>query len=73
MATISVSASVDLQDILAEISDEDLAKELDSRDSHDRSGLDAQAVYEAMARGNNDQALQLVRDWVQDATGRILP
>lgn len=73
-----------VREVLDSLGDEELLDEVKARDL-DRDTiyeeldlktapeLDASAVYEMLSSGHQDRAMQIVRDYVQDATGRILP
>lgn len=76
--TVNVSTetyvSVDVDVDLADIPTEDLVEELSERDGHRGSynpGLDS--IYEAMSAGNRVRALELMREYLQAVTGRVLP
>jgi hypothetical protein len=73
--TVSVETetyvSVDVDVPLSEIPTDDLLEELAERDGYQPYGL--MAIYEAMAAGNQALALTLMRDHIQDVTGRVLP
>lgn len=73
MVTVSVEADVDVD--LSDFDDEDLVDECERR------GLSAvgdpsdgaTAIFEAFYCGNETKGLELVRAWVQNETGRVLP
>jgi hypothetical protein len=73
--TVSVETetyvSVDVDVPLSEIPTDDLLDELAERDGFQPYGL--MAIYEAMAAGDQTLALALMRDYIQDTTGRVLP
>lgn len=77
MTYVSVSKLVDVDiDVdLSEIDTDDLVNELESR-ALDIPHADERAIpkiFEALYVGNESQALELVRSFVQSATGRVLP
>ena len=73
--TVSVSTetyvSVDVDVPLSEIPTDDLIEELATRDG--QWNISLLAIYEAMARGDKERALDLMRSYLQDTLGRVLP
>lgn len=77
--TVNVEASVhvgyidvDVDIDIAEIDTADLLAELDERgDRLGSTGL--LEIYEAMKFGKNETALELMRTYLQDTLGRVLP
>ena len=72
--TVSVSTetyvSVDVDVPLSEIDTEDLLEELDTRNVRPETLI---GIYEAMAAGRRDEAYELMRLYIMDTTGRLLP
>jgi len=73
--TVNVSTetyvSVDVDVPLEDIPTEDLVEELASRDGQTPTALSG--IYEAMAAGKKDYALELMREYLMNVTGRVLP
>lgn len=68
--TVEVEVEFDICDF----DDEDLLAELGRRGLAVPSGAPTiTLIYEAMAARNNDHAIELMRLYVMEATGRILP
>jgi hypothetical protein len=56
---------------MSELVTQDLERELASRE--DYLCLDIDAVYQALALKDKEKALQIVSDFIQEKTGRIVP
>lgn len=63
--------SVDVDVPLEDIDTEDLIEELATRDGHQPEGI--MPIYEALATGRKDEALELMRVYIMNVTGRVLP
>ncbi|SEI41808.1 hypothetical protein [Paraburkholderia diazotrophica] len=73
-----VNVYVDAQDVLDDMSDDDLAKEMRKRDipyagDTDEAKVDLEKVFYAFYFGKEHEAVALMRKYVQDVTGRTLP
>lgn len=75
MTYVSVTTTVDVDVDLADIDTDDLERELASRSIEigraDES--DVPKMFEALYIGDESRALGILRKFVQDATGRVLP
>lgn len=67
--TYSTYIDVDLSDF----SDEDLLEELQDRNISPHGSVTPDMIADALLRGRKDQALELMRTYLQDVTGRVLP
>ena len=74
MTTITVSAHVDVDVDLADIDTDDLLAEMEGRDckvpSHNPNAL--QNMFRALSLGDEKAALNMLRDYLCDALGRVL-
>lgn len=75
MTCISVTATVDVEVDLSEIDTDDLERELENRavEIGRADAGDVPKIFDALYVGNEALAMELVRKFVQDATGRTLP
>lgn len=70
----TIYRDVEVEFDLDEFDDEDLIAELESRNVHPPTvSVSIQEIYDALAARNEPRALELMRTYVMDHTGRILP
>lgn len=75
--TITVQTYVDVEIELDEIDTADLIEELESRGRHvnnddEDHGPDLQAMFTALALGQEQEALRLLRTYLCDCLGRVM-
>ena len=59
---------------LSEIDSDDLIDELETREKQECATCPtAERIYELLSRNDIDAALAIVRAWVCEVTGRVLP
>lgn len=73
-----VNVWVDDTDVLEDASDEDLVKELRKRNlpdaaETDEAKEDLNRIFYAFYFGKSEEAVEVMRKYVQDVTGRTLP
>jgi len=66
-----VEVSVDIAEVLAEASDEELQQELTDRDKRRVAPADLETIYEEFSRRGD--APRCLRDYLYEKIGRILP
>lgn len=66
-----VNVHIDIDEVIGEISTDDLVEELKSRRDQPTDPL--QEMFRALSLGNERQALDLLRNYLCDCLGRVLP
>ena len=64
---------IDIEEYLSDIDDDVLEQEWLSRKKSVPSAPHLMQIYEAMLTGSKDRAWELMRQYVQEETGRVLP
>ena len=71
--TVDIDIDIDTDDVIDEISTEDLIAELESRDDYQEDRPDWDRLYQLLATKRDAEVMQLVREMVEKETGRIVP
>ena len=67
----TAEVDIDYAEILADLDDDDLLEELRKRKVD--TAVDVMQIYEAMLLNSRDRSWELMRQYVQEMTGRVLP
>jgi ethanolamine utilization cobalamin adenosyltransferase len=67
------SRTVEVECDLSEFDTSDLEDELRERGVNPDSTITMDALYEEYSRGNHERTLEMLRVYLMDVTGRVLP